>query len=161
MPATEDSTEVRPLVISRVLNALAWVAVAGLGIDGWLGIGLGRAGEVAGVAGCLVVGVCLAVRAYRAGVVLEPEAILVRGFFRSRRIPRAQVTEITEFPAVRWKRADGRARWSPIFVFLDELRTLPFIRRHNEASIQRLQAWNDRRRPAARRNPVKRRRRQR
>jgi hypothetical protein len=153
--------DVRPLVISRVLNALAWVVVAGLGVDGWLGIGLGRAGEVTGVACLAVVGMYLAGRAYRAGVVLEPEAILVRGFIRTRRIPRAQVTEITEYPAVRWKRADGKARWSPIFVFFDELRTLPFIRRHNEASIQRLQAWDDRRRLVARRNPVKRRRRQR
>jgi hypothetical protein len=86
-------------LISRVLNALAWLVFAGLGVDGWLGIGLARAGDIAGITGCSAVGAYLAWRAFRAGARLEPEAILVRGFFRSRRIPRAQVTEITEFPA--------------------------------------------------------------
>jgi hypothetical protein len=154
----DDPVDVRPLPLNRVLNALVWLALTALAVDPFVNGGFSRGVEIAGTAGSVLIGSYLAVRGYRAGVLLEPEAIVVRGFFRTRRIPKAQITGLTEFPAVRWKGADGKARWSPIVAFAEGGNTIPFVSRHNEASLERLRDWDDRRRLVARRNPAKKRR---
>ncbi|QNE20121.1 hypothetical protein F1D05_22150 [Kribbella qitaiheensis] len=142
------------------MNAFAWLAVTALVLEPLVTGGLPRGVAIAGTVGCVLIGVHLAVRGYWAGAVLEPETLVVRGFFRTRRIPKASITGITEFPAVRWKRADGKARWSPIIAFCEEGQRVPsFVRRHNEMSIQRLREWDHRRHLKARRSPAKKRQR--
>jgi hypothetical protein len=99
--------------------------------------------------------VSLAVAAYiglfgwRLGVVVDDEGIEVHGLFRNRRIARDEVTSITDFPAVRWKSADGKAHWTPIFAFTNIHRVMPLVDRHNEAAIALLQHWESERHPAA------------
>ncbi|MET8081296.1 hypothetical protein [Streptomyces sp. NPDC005303] len=60
--------------------------------------------------------VIIAVRGYRLCVTCENTELTVRGYLRTRTIPRSSITEITDFPAVRWTDPSGRRRWSPLWV---------------------------------------------
>ncbi|MGY1499613.1 hypothetical protein ACW4TU_24045 [Streptomyces sp. QTS52] len=68
---------------------------------------------------CLVlfVSVIIAVRGYRLSVSCKDTELTVRGYLRTRTTPRSSITEITDFPAVRWTDSGGRGRWSPLWVF--------------------------------------------
>lgn len=140
------------------MNAAAWLALMCPPVGALLESGQSSGVKLAGSIGLALVAVCLAVRGYRAGASYGPDGIVVRGFFATRRIPKARIVAITELPAVRWTRADGKARWSPIFAFWTGDQRVPFVVRHNDEMIQLLQNWADRQRLAARRNPAKKRR---
>ena len=148
--------DLKPLLVNRVLNAVGWLLIISLPIGALLESEL--SGKVLGAVLFGVLGVFLAVRGYRAGASYGADEIVIRGFIYSRRIPKVRITQITEFPAVRWTREDGKARWSPIFAFYTGGQVIPSVERHNAVMIQRLQDWDDRRRLVARRNPVKKRR---
>jgi hypothetical protein len=151
--------DLKPLLISRVAGVLGWLGLGALAV-GYL---VGRADRppvvYVAVGACVAISLYLAVRAYRMGAHYGPEGIEVRGFVLSRRIPKARITEVTTFPAVRWQSDDGKARWSPIFAFFDAGEGASFLKRHNKWAIERLQDWDGRRRGTAGRKPSKRRRR--
>lgn len=131
----------KPLLITRVSNALVWpvlavvVVVALIGSDAHLAVVVIAAGV------CLAAAAYLGLLGWRVGVVCEEAAIEVHGLFRRRRIPREEIIAVTNFPAVRWKSSSGRVRWSPIFAFANPGRVVPFVERHNEAAVAILQDW--------------------
>jgi hypothetical protein len=147
----------KPLLVTRVANVLPGLILGALGVGFWLDRSdrTPHALLVVGVGLSAALGLYLAVRGYRQGAKYGPDGIEVRGLLRTRRIAKARITEITDFPAVRWTAASGRARWTPIFAFFGLEQMAPFVERHNAACIERLQNWDDRRRPAARRNPAR------
>jgi hypothetical protein len=135
--------DLKPLLISRVMHILLWLGLGVLGVVFWVGrrdqapLGV----VLAGIGLCAAAAVYLAVRAYRLGARYGPEEIEVRGFVLSRRIAKARITQITNFPAVRWQSEAGKARWTPIFSFYSLDRVATFVERHNEESIERLLEW--------------------
>ncbi|MEU6227151.1 hypothetical protein [Streptomyces sp. NPDC047042] len=64
----------------------------------------------------LVFSVVIAVRGYRLSIACGEAGLTVRGYLRTRTIPRSSITAITDFPAVRWTDPRGRRRWSPMLV---------------------------------------------
>jgi len=148
----------KPLLVTRVANVVPGLLFGALGVGFWAARSdrTPHALLVVGVGLSAALGLYLAVRGYRQGVEYGPAGIEVRGLLRTRRIDIARITEITDFPAVRWTATSGRARWTPIFAFFGLEQMAPFVERHNASCIERLQNWDDRRRLAARRNPAKR-----
>ncbi|MEV8377109.1 hypothetical protein AB0P21_30490 [Kribbella sp. NPDC056861] len=112
---------------------------------------------IVGALVCVGAAVYLAMLGWRLGVVFDADGIEVNGLLRSRRIAKEEIVAITNFPAVRWKNADGKARWTPIFAFANPGRVIPLVERHNEAAISILQDWQTDAKP----EPVKKKRRQR
>jgi hypothetical protein len=148
------------LLVTRIANAALGLALGALG----MGFCLDRPGSptgvplVAGAGVSAAAGLLIAIRGYRMGARYGPDGIEVRGYILSRRIEKKRITDITSFPAVRWTTAAGRRRWTPIIAFAGSAQTLPFVAKHNEACIDRLQNWDDKRRLRDRRNPAKKRR---
>jgi hypothetical protein len=60
---------------------------------------------------------------------------------RTRVIPRAAITQITDDPAIIWTDADGKKRWTPVIAFLTPSRTLPRVAQHHTMCVNRLQHW--------------------
>lgn len=130
--------ELVPTVANRVANALlgallaAGCAAYAAEADGarvWAAVGLGAGGVV------------LAVRGYRAGVRCEAERLVVRGFLRTRVVPRAAVTGVTGLPAVRWVSARGRSRWTPVTAFAVVSGETGAARARKRQSTTRLRRW--------------------
>jgi hypothetical protein len=61
-----------------------------------------------------LIGIVLASRVYRPAVETRSDSITVWGMVRTRVIPRASITEITNYPAIVWTDPAGRRRWSPV-----------------------------------------------
>jgi hypothetical protein len=89
----------------------------------------------------MAAGAVLAVRGWRVGVLYEPGAVAVRGFLRSRTIPRTDVIELTGFPALRWRTPGRLPGWTPIVAFMGSPGVLPRIQRHNDEQLRRLERW--------------------
>ncbi len=72
------------------------------------------------LAACFVVAVCtvLSVRGYRLGVTCDSTRVTVRGYLHTRVIMREHITEVTDFPAIRWTARTGRSRWTPVTAFM-------------------------------------------
>ncbi len=83
----------------------------------------------------------LAIRGFRIGVICKNSDVTIRGLLWTRTIPRASITEITDFPAVRWLTPDGRKRWTPIYVFRSNSRQLAKTMAMNECNIIKLRRW--------------------
>ena len=87
------------------------------------------------------------VRAARLGVVCDRSALVVRGLFWSRRIPREAITDISADPAGEWLlprvswRARGRRRWSPLVAFWVSEDLLGVTHRAAAAGLRRLRLW--------------------
>ncbi|ADB29428.1 hypothetical protein Kfla_0304 [Kribbella flavida DSM 17836] len=146
-------------MLSRVAQAGLWLVV-GVGIVAALLDGAGARSWVPAVAVVVIAasGV-LAVRAYRVGATYGPDGIEVRGYFRTRRIQRNQVTQVTDFPAVRWKDTNGKPRWTPISAFSGSSGQLRMIERHNAVCLALLQLWDEERHQKPTRTPRRTRRR--
>ncbi|MGW5775244.1 hypothetical protein [Streptomyces sp. NPDC003863] len=125
-----------PTSANRAANALPGL-VPGAGFLVY-GAEAGTAGEwAAALAAVLACGI-LAGRGYRAGVRCEAERLVVRGFVRTRVIPRAAVTD---FPAVRWTTPGGRRRWTPVTVFVETTEEKEGTRSRKRANTARLRRW--------------------
>lgn len=83
----------------------------------------------------------LAVRGYRLGVTYEHSRMMVRGYLRTRVIDRERISEITDFPAVRWAARNGRKRWTPLTAFMTSPGEFPATRLPKERAISRLRQW--------------------
>ena len=75
------------------------------------------------------------------GVVLEDDHIVVRGLLYSRRIPIPSVTAVTYFPAVKWKSASGRSRWTPVSALMAAPRNTDASVNEMLASADDLRFW--------------------
>ncbi|QTE01204.1 hypothetical protein S1361_28000 [Streptomyces cyanogenus] len=83
----------------------------------------------------------LAVRGYRLGVSCEHSRLVIRGYLRTRVIDRQRITEITDFPAVRWTAPNGRKRWTPLTAFMTSPGEIPATRLHKDRGIRKLRQW--------------------
>lgn len=131
--------ELSPPAVSRVANSSPGI----LGVLGSVAYGV-EAGGVSGRVGAGLAGLgfaCLAVRGYRLGVSCESGRATVRGFFRSRVIPREAITEVTAFPALRWTSAGGRRHWTPVGALMIDNGEWAGIMRSKRAGIAKLRRW--------------------
>ncbi|MEV4426589.1 hypothetical protein ACIGN6_34780 [Streptomyces sp. NPDC053792] len=110
-----SGVELVPVLVNRVANTVPGLApcLGALAYGAEAGAAWQRAVAVAVVVVCGI----LAVRGFRAGVRCEPDRVVVRGYVRTRVIPRAVVTGVTALPAVRWTSPGGRPRWTPVTAF--------------------------------------------
>jgi hypothetical protein len=60
-----------------------------------------------------VLGVVLACRGYRLAVETRSNALTVRGMLRTRVIPRAAISEVTDYPAVVWTKCAEEEAMDP------------------------------------------------
>src|SRR4051794_21598784 len=81
-------------------------------------------------------GVLLMIRGYRLGVRYDRETLTVRGMFRTRKIQKSTIREITAFPAVRWSSQSGRTMWTPIIAFAELSTVIAPVARRNEQVIE-------------------------
>ncbi|SED51707.1 hypothetical protein [Streptomyces sp. TLI_105] len=129
MPTPANRAANAALGLALGLGSLAYGAEAGTGWE--------RAAVVVAVLGCGI----LAVRGFRAGVRCEAERLVVRGFVRTRVIPRAAVTGVTDFPSVRWTSPRGRPRWTPVTVFAEVSGETGGARSRKRGNTARLRRW--------------------
>jgi hypothetical protein len=92
-----------------------------------------------------LIGIVLASRGYRLAVETRSDSITVWGMVRTRVIPRASITEITNYPAIVWTDPTGRRRWSPVLAFQTPSRALPGVAENHAACVKRLRQWARRR----------------
>jgi hypothetical protein len=85
--------------------------------------------------------VILAVRGYRLGVTCERGRLSIRGYLRTRVIPRGCITEITGFPAVRWTTRKGGKRWTPIMAFMTSPSEASTASLHKAHVTRKLRRW--------------------
>lgn len=83
----------------------------------------------------------LAVRGYRLGVTCERGRLSIRGYLRTRVIARECITEITDFPAVRWTARKGGKRWTPVTAFMTNPSELSTTRLHKARALRELRRW--------------------
>ena len=83
----------------------------------------------------------LAVRGYRLGVTYEHSRLIIRGYLRTRVIERGRITQITDFPAVRWTARNGRKRWTPVTAFMTSPGERPATRLRKDRAMRKLRQW--------------------
>ncbi|MFJ4847825.1 MULTISPECIES: hypothetical protein [unclassified Streptomyces] len=83
----------------------------------------------------------LAVRGYRLDVTYAHTRMVVRGYLRTRTVDRARVTDITDFPAVRWTAHNGRSRWTPLTALMTSPGGTSATRLRKERALVRLRQW--------------------
>jgi hypothetical protein len=135
--------DLRPLPITRVASVLPGCVVIGLGVERFE---VSNDQHVVAAGLLAIVGVILAVRGYGLGAQYDDEALTIRGMFRTRKIRRSDIREITAFPAVRWSSASGRRLWTPIVAFAEWGMVIPAVARRNEEAIEELERWLRKRR---------------
>ncbi|GAA3794344.1 hypothetical protein ACFS5L_37450 [Streptomyces phyllanthi] len=131
--------ELSPSLWNRVANSGLGVVPGVVSVLYWAQAGDGLRRLAAGVAvvGCAV----LAVRGCRLGASCAGGKLTVRGYLRTRVIPRASITEITDFPAVRWTTGTGCTRWTPITAFATAAGETAGSRGSKERSIASIRRW--------------------
>jgi hypothetical protein len=130
----------RPRPVNRLANSMSGGALIGLGLALLVGDGPATA------AGLLaLIGIVLAVRGYRLSAETHNDSVTVCGMLRSRVIPRAAISQITDYPAIVWTDRAGKKRWTPVLAFLTPSRTLPGVAAHHAACLNRLRHWARRR----------------
>ncbi|MFC0629487.1 hypothetical protein [Kribbella deserti] len=133
--------DLRPLLVSRIVNLLPGLTVAVLGAV----YGISDRGVFAVIVAVLAVaaGGWLAVRGYHLGARLDDDAIEVRGLFRTQRVDRERIDSITDLPGLVWKDDAGRKHWTPIIAFAreDSAPLFKSVIKHNQQMVEQIQAW--------------------
>lgn len=108
---TRSVVELSPSMLNRLANSSlgAVPAVAAGAYASQAGSGFSRLAACFAVMGFAI----LAVRGYRLGVTCERGRLSIRGYLRTRVIARECITEITDFPAVRWTARKGASGGPP------------------------------------------------
>lgn len=127
----------RPGPLNRLANSSPGAVLVGFGLAA-LVVGDGAA-KAAGV--LAVLGIVLAVRGYRLAAETHHDSVTVYGMLRTRVIPRAAITQITDYPAIIWTDPAGRTRCSPVLAFLTPSGTLAGVAQHHTMCVNRLQQW--------------------
>jgi hypothetical protein len=128
----------RPLLITRIANAFPGLAVGLFAVAAVLDGDLGLRSPL--VVTGLVLGGFVAVRGYNLSVECAGQHVTVRGYLWTTTISRADIIEITDFPAVTW-RSGGRRRWSPLWALGAPARAFPAYQRHAALCVGRLRRW--------------------
>lgn len=129
----------RPLFVARLAHAVLGAAVA------FAGIGVHT--DIKGAGGAVLAGLLflasayIAARSLRMRVRLGDGRVEVFGLLWSRHIPASAVTEVTDFPAIRWRAAGDRPRWTPVTGLMSQGVELEFIARHNREQVRHLRQW--------------------
>ena len=97
------------------------------------------AAKAAGV--LAVIGIMLAVRGYRLAVETHHDSVTVCGMLRTRVIPGAAITQISDYPAIVWTDPAGKKRWTPVLAFLTPSCALPRVAQHHANCLSRLRHW--------------------
>lgn len=86
----------------------------------------------------LVIGMVVAVRGFRTGVVVADGRVTVRGFCWSRSVPVRDVVAVTRgtLPLLVWRAPSGRDRWSPIVAFVDAYNGMARYSSHNREALR-------------------------
>ncbi|MFC0600376.1 hypothetical protein [Streptomyces palmae] len=131
--------ELSPLTLNRLANSAlgAGPAAGGIAYVAQADDALSRLAACFAVIGFAVI----AVRGYRLGVRCQHATLVIRGYLRTRVIARESITEITDFPAVRWTTRSGRQRWTPITAFMTSSGEISATRLHKERVLGKLQRW--------------------
>jgi hypothetical protein len=136
-PAPTDATHqdvplvaVQPLLVTRAITSCFFALLTVWLVDlVWV-----ASGPVwwrpAGVVLLALVGMLVTVRAYRQGVWCDGNQITVRGLLWTRQIPKAWITNVTDFPAIRWRSPGTALRWTPVIAFWVSGQELPVFRMH-------------------------------
>ncbi len=105
--------QLSPTPLNRLANSCLGVVPAVAGIAYVVQADHGVLRFAAGLA--VIAFAVLAVRGYRLGVTCEHARMTVRGYLRTRVIDRERISEVTDFPAVRWTAppdaSDGLRSW--------------------------------------------------
>lgn len=135
----------RPLVGTRVACAVAVALPATLA---WGGTAQHADPMVRTLAvPAVVLGVLLAVRAFRMAVIVEARTVTVRGMVRSRTLPRAGVDALHDdfmplvlgpIPTVFWRQADNTERRTRLWMFGEPQYQFADVTGHNRRTISRL-----------------------
>ncbi len=133
--------ELRPLLVTRLANGALGTAVTGSAVlvaaePPWSGAWVLPAAMLTALAGCV-----LTVRGYRLRVRCLDRTVHVHGWLRTRSVPAPAVSEVTDFPALRWRTASGRQHWTPLSAFVLTNGVIEPVRAHHEACTRRLAAW--------------------
>jgi hypothetical protein len=87
-------------------------------------------------------GVWLLVRGLRIAVLVTDQQVTVRGWLRSRPIPRTSLRAVTgnppRLPAITWINQNGRTRATPLVMFADTRGGLAAVKRYNRAALTEL-----------------------
>ncbi|CAM5471966.1 hypothetical protein [Streptomyces aurantiogriseus] len=131
--------ELSPSALNRLANSSlgATPAVVGIAYAAQASTGIERLAACFAVSGFAI----LAVRGYRLGVTCEHSRMVVRGLVRTRVIARERITEITDFPAVRWTTQAGKTQWTPITALVTSSGEMSATRLHKERAIGKLRRW--------------------
>ncbi|WP_145497812.1 hypothetical protein [Streptomyces sp. CFMR 7] len=131
--------QLSPTPLNRLANSCLGVvpAVAGIAYAVQADRGVLRL-----AAGLAVIAFCvLAVRGYRLGVTCEHARMTVCGYLRTRVIDRERISEVTDFPAVRWTAPSGRQRWTPLVALRTSPGEFPATRLRKEHAVSKLRRW--------------------
>ncbi|MFF4253710.1 hypothetical protein ACFY1L_21135 [Streptomyces sp. NPDC001663] len=131
--------EILPPTVARVACAAPWAVPAA----GAVAYGAGSADALSRCAAAIVVALSamLAVRGYRIGVRCEADRLVVRGLLWTRVIPRQRIRAVTDFPAVRWRTATGRSRWTPVTAFMSGGGEFASLGEAKAQCVARLRRW--------------------
>ncbi|MEV8049104.1 hypothetical protein [Streptomyces bacillaris] len=131
--------QLSPTPLNRLANSCLGVvpAVAGIAYAAQADHAVSRL--AAGLA--VIAFAVLAVRGYRLGVTCEHARMTVRGYLRTRVIDREHISEVTDFPAVRWTDRTGRARWTPLVALRTSPGEFPATRLRKEHAVSKLRRW--------------------
>jgi hypothetical protein len=125
----------RPLPETRVANTLPGLVLAAVCVNVLL-----EGNDVPGliVLAGLVIGMVVAVRGFRTGVVVADGRVTVRGFCWSRSVPVRDVVAVTRgtLPLLLWRAPSGRDRWSPIVAFVDAYNGMARYSSHNREALR-------------------------
>lgn len=103
----------RPAIVNRIANAGPGFILIVVGAAVFLEANL-RIGAAGAAVSAL--GVVLLIRGFRMSVECRDGSLTVHGLLRSRAIARRAVTEVTDFPAIRWVDRSERRRWTPLLL---------------------------------------------
>jgi hypothetical protein len=124
-----------PLPETRVANTVPGLLLVALCVNVLL-----EGNDVPGpiVLAGLVIGLVVAVRGFRTGVVVTDGRVTVRGFWRSRSVPASDVVAVTRgtLPLLLWRDSSARDRRSPILAFMDAYNGMARYSSHNREALR-------------------------
>jgi hypothetical protein len=112
----DGETFLRPPVFARTIVAICGLLFVGVGLSVVV-LSDSVGGRVTGAI-IAAVGLASAIRLFRAGIVLRPDSLTIRGLLRSRTIHRSRISAIHDGPYVEWVGADGVSHESAVFAFM-------------------------------------------
>lgn len=137
---------IRQPVLLQIVSAISALGIVGLAV-----LVLSDAGvpDVPLLPAAAVIAVIAVVRAFRAGVCLKDDRVTVHGYVWSRKINRAAIINVRthDFPAVIWRREDGKQRMTPLIAFTHGKGNERRFEARVAPALNKLQAWAERGEP--------------